>query len=305
VPFHPTMTEIAPRRRWPVCGTWSVLAALAACQQLPSPTTDVDDIGDVPVLVLGTYHMNNPGRDLHNVEADDVLAPRRQAEIERLVNRLATFRPTKICVEVQAARAEAGGGEGAADFCDRFPSYLDGTMAPSRNEVYQIAFRLAAQLGHEAVYPVDVDGPLPFDFAKVQQFAQAHGLLPILDRARSDAERATAEMAELMRNGTVTEVLAKTNEPATLARMQVPYIDAIARIAKDGEYPGTDVVAGWYGRNLRIFANFSELAAPGDRILLLFGAGHAWYLRQFVRESRQFRLEDPLPYLSGPEREIE
>ena len=33
------------------------------------------------ILVLGTYHMSNPGRDVHNMQADDILSPKRQQEI--------------------------------------------------------------------------------------------------------------------------------------------------------------------------------------------------------------------------------
>ena len=51
------------------------------------------------VLVLGVYHMANPGRDLFNMPADDVLAPKRQAEILELVEVLKRFRPTKVAVE--------------------------------------------------------------------------------------------------------------------------------------------------------------------------------------------------------------
>ena len=49
--------------------------------------------------MLGVYHMANPGRDIHNMRADDVLAPKRQAEIGQLVEVLKRFRPTKIAVE--------------------------------------------------------------------------------------------------------------------------------------------------------------------------------------------------------------
>ena len=31
------------------------------------------------------------------------------------------------------------------------------TLEPNRNEVVQIAFRLASRLGHDAVYPIDDD----------------------------------------------------------------------------------------------------------------------------------------------------
>src|SRR5580698_10721136 len=51
------------------------------------------------ILVLGTYHMANPGRDVYNMQADDVLSPKRQQEIAELLEVLKKFRPTKIAIE--------------------------------------------------------------------------------------------------------------------------------------------------------------------------------------------------------------
>ena len=35
------------------------------------------------VLVLGTYHMSNPGHDVYNMQADDVLSARRSKKSRR------------------------------------------------------------------------------------------------------------------------------------------------------------------------------------------------------------------------------
>ncbi|HET7756186.1 MAG TPA: hypothetical protein VFK87_02935 [Steroidobacteraceae bacterium] len=43
--------------------------------------------------------MANPGRDIHNMQADDVLAPRRQQEPRQLLEVLKKFRPTKIAID--------------------------------------------------------------------------------------------------------------------------------------------------------------------------------------------------------------
>jgi hypothetical protein len=51
------------------------------------------------VLVLGVYHMANPGHDIFNMDADDVLSPKRQLEIAELAAVLKKFKPTKIAVE--------------------------------------------------------------------------------------------------------------------------------------------------------------------------------------------------------------
>jgi hypothetical protein len=67
---------------------------------LPADRLDGPPLAEV--LVLTSYHMGNPGRDIFNLKADDVLAPKRQAEIRELLDVLARFRPTKIAIEAAA-----------------------------------------------------------------------------------------------------------------------------------------------------------------------------------------------------------
>jgi hypothetical protein len=90
------------------------------------------------ILVLGTYHMANPGRDIFNMAADDVLAPKRQAEIAELLEVLKRFKPTKIAVE-------------STVYEDRRPKqyadYLAGKYTLTANEIEQVGFRLAKELG--------------------------------------------------------------------------------------------------------------------------------------------------------------
>src|ERR1700688_4990874 len=72
------------------------------------------------VLVLGTFHMANPGRDMFNVQADDILAPKRQAEIAAFVEALKAFRPTKIAVEAPVDKPEIN---------QKYQQYLAGKYA--------------------------------------------------------------------------------------------------------------------------------------------------------------------------------
>src|SRR6187455_2363041 len=73
-----------------------VSSALASGQERATPAATS---ARAEVLVLGTYHMANPGRDIFNTQADDVLAPKRQAEIAQLLEVLKKFQPTKIAIE--------------------------------------------------------------------------------------------------------------------------------------------------------------------------------------------------------------
>src|SRR3954470_19355584 len=100
----------------------------------------------VEVMVLGTFHMSNPGHDLHNQKVPDVLAAEQQAQLAKVAESLAAFKPNRIDVEWDKATVE-----------ERYPKFLAGTLPPSRNEVVQVGFRLGKLTG-AAVEGIDADG---------------------------------------------------------------------------------------------------------------------------------------------------
>src|ERR687886_439400 len=110
------------------------LSPLPAVVSQQSPAEKPAAPARVEVLVLGVYHMANPGRDIVNMQADDVLAPKRQAEIAEVIAVLKKFQPTKIALEA--------GFENDA-ISKRYGDYLLGKHELTRNETEQIGFRLA------------------------------------------------------------------------------------------------------------------------------------------------------------------
>src|SRR6185503_733147 len=55
------------------------------------------------VMLVGTYHFSNPGKDLNNVKAVDIFAAGRQQEIGKVLAGLGRFAPTQVAVEWPAA----------------------------------------------------------------------------------------------------------------------------------------------------------------------------------------------------------
>lgn len=98
-------------------------------------------------MILGSGHLANPGMDGINYKMDDVLAPKRQREIEQLVTQLKTFQPTKIALEQDPSRN--------AEINANYQGYLAGTYELKRGEGDQIGFRLAKQMRHSKLYGVD------------------------------------------------------------------------------------------------------------------------------------------------------
>ena len=65
-------------------------------------------------------------------------------------------------------------------------------------------------------------------------------------------------------------------------------------------YLGADEVARQYRRNLRIFSNVYDLTDfdNEERLLLIYGSGHVWQLRQFFNDSPDFYYVEPNDYLA-------
>jgi hypothetical protein len=253
-------------------------ATLPAASQ-PSPAEKVAAPPRAEVLVLGVYHMANPGHDIFNMKADDVLAPKRQAEIAQLMEVLKRFHPTKVAVE-----RNFGDSRIPKDYAD----YLAGTHELTRNEIEQVGFRLAKELGHKSVYAVDADGEFPYQH--VVNYAKASGRSKELDAVMAEwGEKSKAENAYLASH-TVLETLLLMNSDDSVDQDLVLYY-RLAHVGEPWDWAGADLLADWFRRNIRIYSNVVSLVdSPNERVLVVFGAGHLGWLRHDFASDASLRL---------------
>jgi hypothetical protein len=253
----------------------AILPALAQQRPVEKPAAPVS----AEVLVLGVYHMANPGRDIFNIQADDVLAPKRQAEIAQLIEALKKFRPTKIAVE-----AAVGDGR----ISSRYADYVAGKYELTRNETEQIGFRLANQLGHKAIYPVNVEGEFPFQ--RIVNYAKASGRSKDLDAMLEQGGRVVAALNAYLASHTILETLLYMNSDDKVAE-DVGVYYRLAHFSEPGDWAGAEVVSEWFRRNMRIYSNIVQIAdSPNDRVLVIYGAGHLGWLRHNFASDPNFRL---------------
>ncbi len=254
----------------------SAITALAqqAATQKPEPPT-----AGVQVLVLGVYHMSNPGHDIFNMQADDVLVPKRQAEIAQLIEVLKRFHPTKIAIEADIWSKRVG---------REYSDYLAGKYTLSRNEIDQIGYRLAKELGHKNVYPVDVDGEFPFQ--RIVDYAKASGRSKELDALMGEIGGKVKAQDQYLASHTVLETLLYMNADDKVAEDVGSYYRD-AHFGEPGDWAGADLVSDWFRRNMRIYSNVAQLVdSPNERVLVIFGAGHLGWLQHDFASDPSFRL---------------
>ena len=266
-----------------------VLVAVTPCaseaqDRLPIPTLADTTQPVIQVMILGVFHFHNPNADYAKFAGIDVLTPKRQREIQQVADQLARFGPTKIAVERTVAEAESLNAD--------YRRYREGAFTLSRNEVHQLGFRLADQLGQEAIYPVDFRKGMRID--SVMAYARAHE--PETANGFDQYIREIVALFDRMqREETIGDNLIFMNEPANVIRTHEPYAVQAAVGAGDG-YIGARVVADWYERNLHIFANLVRIATPGDRILFIVGAGHTPILRHLVEAHPAMTVVEAVEY---------
>ena len=97
--------------------------------------------------------------------------------------------------------------------------------------------------------------------------------------------------AQLLRQSTVRQYLAHLNSAAKIQKNHEGYMTSLLPTDDPAIYKKADIVANWYKRNLRIFANINRVTEPGkDRILVIIGAGHLKLLKEFATEAPYFDL---------------
>jgi hypothetical protein len=267
------------------------------------PTCDPDQI---QVMLLGTYHMDNPGLDVVNVDADDVLAADRQAELQDLVERLEAWQPDRIAVERPHGNFESvndlygkyRSGEYAYDREETFPAphpMRNGEDSECRSEVVQVGFRLADGLGHDHVAPIDEHpeepDDNPFENREIDSARKTTVSLP-------DPEVMQREGDERLASSTLREYFTWMNTEDELRDNHDLMFDAGIRAA-DEQFGSPSTLAFWYDRNIRMAHHLWRAVEPGDeRILLVVGSGHVRVLRHLLTEAPMFCPVSPLPYLS-------
>jgi hypothetical protein len=249
---------------------------------------------EVRVMLLGTYHFANPGLDEVKQQVDDVLASARQKEIGDLVEKLARWRPDQIAVEWSTADSAA--------LHAQYGRYRSGLLDPSRSEVVQVGFRLAARLGLPTVEAIDVKQPFRLGNDSAGPLLKRRpDLKEIEDRVSAELQRESDSHASAFAKLSIVNQLAELNGDASLhAGNSRGMFGALLPLGEGTNYGGPQVLARWYERNfIMVHHLYRSLRPDTRRVLVIVGAGHVPPMRNVLDEAPQFCPVSPLPYLAA------
>ena len=305
VTFVNIVGKIAPERVEELLGNLSNFGAtdINLGGKLKGQWRSEDTRKKATVMILGSTFFTNPGINRFNTRMDDVLAPKRQSEMEQLISQIKEFRPTKIAVYADdSADAEINAN---------YQGYLEGTYELTRTLHDQIGFRLAKQMEHSKVYCVAdwpkqrpiLDG-IDRSLMDYDTFAEGHNqehLLPSISSSGQKIRRSSDGTLWIEHEEYIPliDLYIRLNQPESVLADHQGYLRK-ARIGLEDQYPGANWVSHWwYAHNLKNFVNMTRITeSTDDRILLIIGAGHVFLVQQFLENSGDYNVESPLKYLN-------
>ncbi|WP_425410378.1 DUF5694 domain-containing protein [Hyphococcus sp.] len=276
----------------------AMLALTAACNAQEADSESAQSLASGPsapaiqIMVVGTFHMTNPGQDVANAEIENMLTDQRQAEIAAVVNALAEFRPTVVAVERVTD---------APSYVDaNFNAFTPTALTENANERAQIGYRLASQASLDRVYGVDEQPsegePDYFPFDRLSAHASATGQGEKLENQVAEIRKIVSDFSALQKDHNVAELLIEQNTPETVALSKDFYYRTF-EYDRGEDQPGAELQSYWFMRNAKIFSKLMQVTKPGDRIVVVYGAGHKFWLDHFAENTPGYVSVDPLPYL--------
>lgn len=250
-----------------------------------------DSLAMAEVMVLGTFHF---GRE--------VLGEEEQASIKALVEQLTAYPATKIVLEWEPHRME--------EVNKAYQLYLKDSLdlSDKNNEVYQLGFRLAREMGHDSLYLFDDQtdhiGSLeefsteddPFSFDLFLHYAEEQDA-SFYDKYMEPLQSNFSSNQKFLKDQSPKDHIAILNSPEkqkiNAQRMHMLEL----RVGIQKNWVGPDWLGRWYRRNLRMLANTLKLAKTGDRLLIIVGDNHKWALDQMYEATPDFNLVSSWEYL--------
>jgi len=247
------------------------------------------------VLIIGSFHFNNPNFDAIKTEAFNVLADKPQQELEAITEKIKKFNPDKIFVEWDFDK------QGELDslyqlyvkgsynkYIEKYKS-TDQFAFYNENEMFQLAFRAGKKTGLNKIYGIDYFVSLPFDTVmnSIKKAKQIDLKNEIDNFVKKSAEESNLKRKTLG----LTQLLLDLNTESSRNANAGFYLRSLNKAGSNESFAGAFSVSEWYRRNLYMYSLVQKITLSTDKkIVILLGAGHISMIKEFIELENKFKI---------------
>jgi len=240
------------------------------------------------VAILGVFHFGST-TDLSAINMENILGEKRQSEIKELITKIEKFKPSKILVEYPYSKTDK--------IDSIYNRFLSNEYSLTTNEIDQIGFRLAQNLGHNKLYGIDYRMNLPS--AELFEYCQKNDQMENFKAFTNYIKIYTSNETELLSKMTLAEYFAHMNTDKTDRITNELYLKNTLSFGDIDNEVGANFTAMWYKRNLIILNNIAKVInGKNERVLVIIGSAHRALIKGFIENRNDIKYIEIGSYLN-------
>ncbi|OQD42770.1 hypothetical protein BUL40_09645 [Croceivirga radicis] len=243
------------------------------------------------VLLLGTFHYHNPGADVAKTKSFDILSPSAQKDLDKMTKQLVNYNPTKIFVEWPYNEQK--------ELDSLYNLYKAGNYFKQnnlsnfykKNEIFQLAFRVAKANNLERVYAIDYTDT-NFPYTEVMEDIEANQQTQLQQEIEEKLKWFSADFdAQIEKGVSLIALTLGMNTKTMRYESNNLHNNVLSLVGNTEQFNGAFLTAEWYKRNLYMWSLVRKYtAATDERVMVLAGSSHAAMFEIFVDQDNKWKM---------------
>lgn len=261
-------------------------------EQDKAPIKPIETVNNKEVLLVGTFHYNNPGADVAKTKSFDILNEKSQLELKEISKRIKKYNPTKIFVEWPYNEQK--------ELDSLYQLYTSGNYFENdslsdfylKNEIFQLAFRAAKENNLKTVYGIDYSTSFPF--GDVMNAIEQNNQSKLKAEIENGISKFTEEFDRKIDSGASLKELTYYLNSSEMRSFSNNFHNNLMLLAgKPNDFSGPLLTAEWFKRNLYMWSLIQKNTNKSDeRIMVLVGVSHAAMFELFIKENEDWKVKE-------------
>lgn len=272
-----------------------ILSALISCTEKVKTESTTVTVSDEKkeILLIGTFHYNNPGADVVKTKSFDILSEKSQTELEQISGSLKEYNPSKVFVEWPYNEQK--------ELDSLYHLYIENNYFTNdslsdfylKNEIFQLAFRVAKKNNLDKVYGIDYN-ETEFPYEKVMNDIESNHQIQLKDKIEKTITKFTTDFDYMIDSGaSLKELTLALNTKEMKYASNDIHNNKFSVAGSIDEFNGVYLTSEWYKRNLYMWSLIQKHTSNADKkIMVLAGSSHTAMLELFIKENRAWKIKE-------------
>ena len=258
------------------------------------------DTNTKEVLLIGTFHYNNPGADIAKTKSFDILNNKSQLELKQISLSIKDYNPTKIFVEWPYNEQKEL--DSLYHLYKENQYFTNGSLSDFylKNEIFQLAFRVAKMNNLEKVYAIDYS-KTEFPYGDVMNDIENNKQLELKEKIENTISKFTGDFDNMIDSDVSLKELTYYQNSKEMRYISNDLHNNVFSLAgSSNDFNGVFLTSEWYKRNLYMWSLIQKKVSKFDeRIMVLVGSSHAAMIELFIKENKDWGIKELKEIMMG------